>query len=44
MNINLNYEINFDELKGIEDLRHKIDNKSVLIVVDINKGFAKRVI
>lgn len=41
MNINLNYNINFEGLKEINNLSHKITDKSVLIIIDINNGFAK---
>lgn len=41
MNIEMKYEINFDELKDVCNLEYELNDKSVLIVVDINNGFAK---
>lgn len=42
MNINFDYKVDFTELGNITNSKHKIENNSVLIVVDINNGFAKK--
>ncbi|NKF08850.1 cysteine hydrolase [Clostridium gasigenes] len=42
MKIDFNYNIDFKELKDIEKETIKVDDKSVLFIVDINNGFAKK--
>lgn len=41
MNIEMKYEINFEELKDVSNLEYEVNDNSVLIVVDINNGFTK---
>lgn len=42
MKLDFNYKIDFTELKELENINFNIDNKTVLFVVDMNNGFAKK--
>ncbi|WP_163248681.1 cysteine hydrolase family protein [Clostridium niameyense] len=42
MKIDLNYNINFQQLKKVQNKTFKIDDKTVLFIIDMNNGFAKK--